>query len=207
LIYYTIVESLKSKYLTDYIVSTDDNKIKKISEKFKAEVPFLRPKKYSTDKATSSDALRHAVLFMERKNKKKYDFIIELMVTNPLKKVEDIDSVIFKLISTKSDSVIAMSQIIEQHPRRLKKIINDRIVDIFPEKKESRRQDLKPKVYIRAGSIYGMKRNILMDKGLRYGTKNSRPYILLEERSVNIDSEKDFILAEHMMNIRGKRFS
>jgi CMP-N-acetylneuraminic acid synthetase len=193
--------------LTDYIVSTDDNKIKKISEKFKAEVPFLRPKKYSTDKATSSDALRHAVLFMERKNKKKYDFIIELMVTNPLKKVEDIDSVIFKLISTKSDSVIAMSQIIEQHPRRLKKIINDRIVDIFPEKKESRRQDLKPKVYIRAGSIYGMKRNILMDKGLRYGTKNSRPYILLEERSVNIDSEKDFILAEHMMNIRGKRFS
>lgn len=207
MIYYTIVESLKSKYLTDYIVSTDDNKIKKISEKFKAEVPFLRPKKYSTDKATSSDALRHAVLFMERKNKKKYDFIIELMVTNPLKKVEDIDSVIFKLISTKSDSVIAMSQIIEQHPRRLKKIINDRIVDIFPEKKESRRQDLKPKVYIRAGSIYGMKRNILMDKGLRYGTKNSRPYILLEERSVNIDSEKDFILAEHMMNIRGKRFS
>lgn len=193
--------------MTDYIVSTDDNKIKKISEKFKAEVPFLRPKKYSTDKATSSDALRHAVLFMEKKNKKKYDFIIELMVTNPLKKVEDIDSVVFKLISTKSDSVIAMSQIIEQHPRRLKKIINDRIVDIFPEKKESRRQDLKPKVYIRAGSIYGMKRNILMDKGLRYGTKNSRPYILPEERSVNIDSEKDFILAEHMMNIRGKRFS
>lgn len=199
LIFYTINESLKSNLITDYVVSTDSVKIKKISEQLGADVPFLRPKKFSTDKSSSSDALKHAVRFMEKKRRINYDFVVEIMVTNPLKKVIDIDLVIEKLIKTRADSVIAMSNVIEQHPRRLKKIINDRIVDIMPEKKESRRQDLKPKIYIRAGSIYAMKRDLLMNKGLRYGTKNSRPYLLPESRSINIDSEKDLILAEYLI--------
>ena len=67
LIYYTIKEALKSKYLTDYIISTDSKKIKKIAEKYKAEVPFLRPKNLSNDRASSSSALIHAVKFLEKK--------------------------------------------------------------------------------------------------------------------------------------------
>ena len=196
LIAYTIKESLKSVYLDEYIVSTDDLKIKKISQKYGANVPFLRPKKYSMDTSTSSDALKHAVRFMEKKNKTKYDYIIEIMATNPLKNSKDIDGVISKLIKYKADSVIAMSRIIEQHPRRLKKIVKDKIIDLMPEKRESRRQDLKPEIYIRAGSVYGLSRDLLIKKGLRYGTKNSRPYVLPDKRSINIDGYKDLILAE-----------
>lgn len=199
LIYYTVKEALRSKLLTDYIVSTDSLDISKIAQKYKVEVPFIRPKKYSTDKASSSSALRHAVLFMEKKKNIKYDFVIEIMITNPLKNTYDIDSVIRKLVKTKADSVIAMSRVIEEHPRRLKKIIRDRIVDIMYEKKESRRQDLRPEVFIRAGSIYGIKRNIIINKGLRYGTKNSRSYLLPEKRSINIDSDRDFIVAEYLI--------
>jgi len=199
LIYYTIKEALKCKFLTSYIVSTDSKDIKNISEKYGAQVPFLRPKKLSSDTSSSSDALKHAVDFMEKMNKTKYDFIIEIMATNPLKNFKDIDSLITKLIKTKADSVIAMSKVTEHHPRRLKKIVNDRIIDIMKEKKESRRQDLKPDIFIRAGSIYGIKRDIIMKKGLRYGTKNSRPYILPDKRSINIDNENDFIVAQNLI--------
>ncbi len=199
LIYYTINEALKSKLISNYIVSTDSKEIKKISEKYGANVPFLRPKELSTDTSSSSDALKHAVNFMEKMNKTKYDFIIEIMATNPLKNFKDIDSLITKLIKTKADSVIAMSKVTEHHPRRLKKIVNDRIIDIMKEKKESRRQDLKPDIFIRAGSIYGIKRDIIMKKGLRYGTKNSRPYILPDKRSINIDNENDFIVAQNLI--------
>ena len=199
LIYYTINEALKSKLISNYIVSTDSKEIKKISEKYGANVPFLRPKELSTDTSSSSDALKHAVNFMEKMNKTKYDFIIEIMATNPLKNFKDIDSLITKLIKTKADSVIAMSKVTEYHPRRLKKIVNDRIIDIMKEKKESRRQDLKPDIFIRAGSIYGIKRDIIMKKGLRYGTKNSRPYILPDKRSINIDNENDFIVAQNLI--------
>jgi CMP-N-acetylneuraminic acid synthetase len=201
LIAYTISEALKSKYLTRYIISTDNEEIKGIALKFGAEVPFVRPKKLATDKASSADAIKHAVSFVEKEEGFKYDFIIELMCTNPLKTVKDIDSCISKLVQTGADSVIAVHKLEDHHPIRIKKIINDSIIDFcLPEKLDSRRQDLKPDAYIRSGSIYALKRDEIMIHNRRYGTRNSRPYILPPERSVNVDTEIDFILAEILIN-------
>ena len=200
LIYYTIREALKTSLINDYIISTDSRNILNISKKFGARAPFLRPKKYSTDRASSVSALKHAVLWMEREKKIKYDFIIELMCTNPLKKKNDIESLIKKLINTKADSVIAVNKLEDHHPRRIKKIVNDKIVDFcLKEKKESRRQDLKPDAYIRSGSIYGMKRDFLIKKNSRYGGKNSRPYILNSKRTINIDNDLDFLVAKEIL--------
>ena len=200
LIQFTIDEALKSKYLTNYIVSTDSNKIKKVSEGCGADVPFLRPKDLSSDSASSVDALQHAVNFMEKLKNIKFDYIIEIMCTNPLKKSTDIDAIIKKIILTEADTVIAIHQLEDHHPRRIKKIINDRIVDFcLTEKKESRRQDLKPKAYIRSGSIYAIKRDFLMKKNARYGSKNSRPYILPQERALNIDTKTDLLLAKEIL--------
>lgn len=201
LIFYTINEALKSKYISRYIVSTDDAEIQKISLKYGAESPFLRPKKYSQDNSSSVIALQHAVRWIELKEGVKYDYVVELMATNPLKNVFDIDCSIEKLINTKADSVIAIHLLEDHHPLRIKKIINDRIVDFcLPEVLESRRQDLRPKAYVRSGSIYALNRDYLMNHSQRYGSKNSRPYILPPERSINIDSENDFLLAELLIN-------
>ena len=174
-----------------------------------ASVPFLRPKKYATDNASSVSALKHAVLWMEKKNKIKYDFVIELMCTNPLKKKKDIDGIIKKIIKTKAESVIAVNKLEDHHPRRIKKIVKDKIVDFcLKEKSESRRQDLKPEAYIRSGSIYAMKRDFLVKKNKRYGGKNSRPYILDPKRSINIDSYIDFLVAKIILkNEQKKNFS
>ena len=98
----------------------------------------------ATDKASSVKALQHAVKFVEKKDGQKYDIIVELMCTNPLKKSDDIDKIIKKIINTNADTVIAVHKIEDHHPRRLKKIINDKIVNFMSEKPESRRQDLKP---------------------------------------------------------------
>ncbi len=200
LISYTINEAKKSRYIDEYIISTDSIKIKKIALKFGAKVPFMRPKKYSTDKATSVDALVHAVKWVELNNKTKYDYIIELMCTNPLKKVEDIDKIIRKIVNTNADSVIAIHKLEDHHPIRIKKIVNDKIVDfILKEIPETRRQDLKPVAFIRSGSIYALKRKHLMIEKLRYGSNNSRPYILPENRAINIDTIADLYAAEKII--------
>ena len=73
------------------------------------------------------------------------------------------------------------------------------------EKPESRRQDLKPYAYIRSGSIYGLKRDFLMKKNLRYGSLNSRPYILPPNRAINIDNEYDFIVASNIIKNNAKK--
>jgi CMP-N,N'-diacetyllegionaminic acid synthase len=200
LIQYTIDEALRSQYITNYIVSTDDQEIAEVSQRLGAEVPFLRPEEYSTDSASSVSALKHAVDFMENKTDVLFDIIIELMCTNPLKNVSDIDSIIKKLIDTNADSVIAMHELEDHHPARIKKIIDDKIVDFeVKEPNEARRQDLRPKAYIRSGSIYCMKRDYLMKDNRRYGGNNSRPFLLPSNRAVNVDTEIDFSIAEKLI--------
>ena len=93
-----------------------------------------------------------------------------------------------------------MHKLEDHHPIRIKKIVDDRIVDFcLPEVPEMRRQDLQPDAYIRSGSIYAMRRDHLVIDGLRYGSKNSRPYILPPERAVNVDTEIDFLLVESLL--------
>lgn len=200
LIGYTITEALKSRFITRYIVSTDDEEIRQVAIECGADAPFLRPQEFSTDQASSVSAMQHAVNWVEQHEGVKYDYIVELMCTNPMKSVLDIDASIEKLISTDADSVIAVHQLDDHHPARIKKIIDDKIVDFcIPEIPESRRQDLKPDAYVRSGSIYALKRDYLMVDGKRYGSVESRPYVLPQERAVNIDTEIDFIVAEELI--------
>ena len=94
-----------------------------------------------------------------------------------------------------------MHQLEDHHPIRIKRIVDDCIVDFcLPEIQETRRQDLKPEAYIRSGSIYALRRDHLMVEGCRYGSENSRPYILPSDRAVNVDTEIDFIVAESLMS-------
>lgn len=200
LLAYTAIEAKRSKYIDDYIVSTDDAEIAECARKYGAGVPFRRPAELATDTATSAEALIHAVKWMENHLKKDYSYVIELMGTNPLKTHEDIDAVIEKLHQTAADSVISVVQLEDHHPMRVKRIVNDRLVDFCVyEKPENRRQDLKPPAYIRNGSIYAVRKNVLLKTGARYGTENSRPYIMETSRSINIDSPVDMRIAEEMI--------
>ena len=169
LIYYTIKEAKKSKLLTDYIVSTDHKRIFEISKKYGASVPFIRPTNLSRDNTTSVASLQHAVNFMEKEKSIRYDFIVEIMCTNPLKKVVDIDNCIKKIIRTKADTVIAVHQLYDHHPLRIKKIVNDKLVNFCL--KEKLEQDVKilSQMLIRSGSIYAISRDHLMKNNKRYG--------------------------------------
>ncbi len=196
LIYYTIREAKKCKKFANYIVSTDSLKIKKIAEKYGAEVPFIRPKNLSKDKSSSASALKHALLKCEKIFNIKYDYVVELMATNPLKSVKDINSIIRILLNNNADSVIAVNQLFDHHPARIKKIIKGKLHDFaVKEKLEARRQDLKPNAYIRSGSIYAMSRNFVINNK-RYFPGKSYAYVLPLKRTINIDDENDLLVAK-----------
>ena len=201
LIAYTIQEALKSKFIDKYIVSTDDVEIQEVALAFGASAPFLRPDDISSDIASSVAALQHAVTWIENADGLRYDYVIELMCTNPTKTVEDIDACIDLLLRTDADSVIAVHKLEDHHPIRIKKIVDGRIVDFcLEEPLESRRQDLKPDAFIRSGSIYALKRDHLMEDNQRYGSSKSMAYILPENRAVNVDTEIDFKIAEILLS-------
>ena len=195
LISYTIKEAEKSSYIDKYIVSTDCEDIAKVAKAEGADVPFLRPSEFSSDSATSASALVHAVEFLKEKGEH-FDYVVELMATNPLKKVVDIDGCIENALLNEHDSCVAVHRIWDQHPSRVKKIVEGVLIDFYPEIPESRRQDLEPPAYIRSGSIYVTKVDFLLENNSRYGSNSTASYILPEERVINIDELDDFRLAE-----------
>ena len=67
-------------------------------------------------------------------------------------------------------------------------------MDFYPEIPESRRQDLTPPAYVRNGSIYAMTYKQITENKMRLG-KDTRPYIMSEERTINIDEPIDLELA------------
>jgi len=200
LIAYTIYAALQSKLITDLVVSTEDEEIAKAALDYGAKVPFMRPAELAQDHVFSRDALKHAVVETEKIFNKRYDYVIELPCVAPLRDADDIDEAAVKLIKTGADSVISVCRMMDKHPVRMKRIVDDKIFDFcseYPEGEGSRRQDLKP-CYIRNGAIYSMKRDIIVIDFTRNG-KVSRPYVMSEEKSVNIDSEVDLYLAEAMI--------
>jgi CMP-N-acetylneuraminic acid synthetase len=205
LIAYSIEVGLQSELLDKLIVSSDDEEIIEISKKYGAEVPFVRPKDLGLDTIPMVPVLKHAVEFMESLDKTRYDYIILLQPTDPLRIVEDVDNVIKKLVDTDADSVISLCQVDSVHPILMKKIENDKILPYCIEEKEgTRRQDYKPDAYMRNGAIYAVSRDVLMEKGSIWG-EVSRPYIMPKERSVGIDDELDFKLVEILLTKREEK--
>ena len=85
LISYTISEAFKSKSVDQYVVSTDCDEIASVARALGVRNIIHRPKYLATDTAKSSDALLHAVQYMEEHGQY-FDIVVELMVTNPLKR-------------------------------------------------------------------------------------------------------------------------
>ena len=197
LISYSIEAAKNSKFINDLVVSTDDKNIATVAKKYGAKIPFIRSKNLAQDKTPSVDALYDCVLKTENFYKKKYDYVVELPCVSPLRDHNDIDEALNILIKQKYDSVISYVNTGEKHPTRLKRINNNKATNFCEDYPEpdvgSRRQDFEA-CYIRNGAIYSMTRNCIIKRKSRNG-KNSYPYIMSSNKSINIDEKFDLKLA------------
>src|SRR4030042_6904536 len=81
------IEYLKKWKKADRIVcSTDSEKIANITRHFGAEIPCMRPKELATDNASKLHVIQHIVKFCEEQDGTKYDIIVDLDPTEPLRK-------------------------------------------------------------------------------------------------------------------------
>jgi len=201
LISYSIAAALNSKHIDKLVVSSDSQEILKVAKDYGADVPFVRPNKFSGDTVPSVTALKHAVIESEEFYNTHYDYIVELPCVSPLRDSSDVDKVLKILDKKKMDSVISYVSTGEKHPIRLKRIKKNIVSNFCKEYPEpdigSRRQDFEAS-YIRNGAIYSMKRDILLKKNSRNG-KKTFPFIMEDNKSINIDTNFDLFLAKLMI--------
>ena len=110
LIYFTINQAIKSKIFDHIVVSTDSKKILRSAKSYGADGWFIRPKRLSSNLSPKIPAIKHALIEAEKFYNKKFNFIVDLDVTSPLRKVEDIIKAYKTFIKKKSDILITVTR-------------------------------------------------------------------------------------------------
>ena len=198
LIAWTIEQALQAELVDEYVVSTDSNRIAAVARRYGAKV-VMRPDELATDESPSIDGLIHALDVCEEAYGEEYALVADIRTTNPMKLSADIDGCIRKLMSSGADTVCGVSKLDDHHPARIKFIVGDRLVDVWPEH-SGNRQDLVPDCYIRNGSVYAVRASALRE-GIHF-TGDTRPWVMPPERGINIDGELDLLLCEALLSSR-----
>lgn len=196
LIAHTIEQALSSKCFDEIIVSTDDKEIAAVSQKFGAEVPFLRPDKYATDKSPINDTLRYTLKRLKEDFDICSDAFALLQPTSPLRMVEDIQNAIALFKKNDADSVIGFTE--QTKPLEWFKEIEDethRILGATDTATTKNRQEYNS-VYYPNGAIYVIKNQLLEIDN--FYTEKTYAYLMPSERSVDIDTLLDFEYAEFL---------
>ena len=195
LIAHMIGHALQVEEITDLVVSTEDDEIAAVAERFGAKVPFRRPAELADDNAPSLPAVQHATREMERLTGQRYDYVVMLQATAPLCRPQDIEACLQRLAKGDCQSVVTVIRVMAHHPFRMKRIINGDILINFIEQgfeDMGPRQGLPP-VYKRSGAVYASTCATLMDDGTLVGA-DARAVLVPEETGLEIDTPLDLAL-------------
>ena len=189
LIAYSIEAGLKSRYIDRVIVSSDDKEILNVSQKYRADT-ICRPNELANDTASTVDAIIHTINSVE-----KYDYIILLQPTSPLRTEQHIDEAIELLDRKNADAIISVCEM-EHSPLWSNTLESSLSMQGFlrDEVLNKRSQDLE-KYYRLNGAIYICKTKKLLEER-SFLLKNSIfAYIMSREYSIDIDEKIDFEIA------------
>lgn len=195
LIAYSIEAGLKSKYISKVVVSSDDKEILQVSQNFGADI-IKRPDELASDTATTFDAIEHTIKSLE-----KYDYIVLLQPTSPLRNEKHIDEAIELLELKKADAIISVCE--TDHSPLWCNILNEDLsMTNFLSKEllNKRSQDL-PKYYRLNGAIYVCKTDKLLENKGFFLEDKVTAYIMDRKSSIDIDNEIDFKLAQFCLTL------
>lgn len=194
LIAWTIAAALAAR-VDAVVVSTDDAEIAEIARQTGADVPFLRPAALAQDDTPGLDPVLHALDELPG-----YDVVMLLQPTSPLRGTSDIDAALELKTVTGAASVVSVSEA-ATHPYWTYAIAEDgRMSPLIDVAKVMRRQDL-PIVHALNGALYVADADWLR-RGRRFVDADTRAYVMPQERSVDIDTPFDWLVAEALLTAR-----
>lgn len=206
LVCWSIDAGLKSKYIDEVMVSTDDHQIAEAAKRCGAKVPFIRPEFLAIDSTPTFNVIQHTLDYYKSELKKEFDYIILLEPTSPLRESVDIDNSIEKLINSNAHSIVGISKTESQNPSFLVSKNSQSYISGYenPNIEVIRRQNIKT-VYFLEGSIYISKTDILLNKKTFYHDK-TLGYELEKYKSFEIDDIYDFVMIEALMKYKSKKY-
>lgn len=197
LIAYSIWAAQKSGMFQEIFVSTDSEQYAAVARQYGASVPFLRTEELSGDHASSWDAVREAIE-QYKEIGRQFDTVALLQPTSPLRQAEDIIEGYQLFWSKDANHVVGVCKM-DHSPLWSNTLLDDLSMEYFisDEVKNRPRQEL-PDYYRINGALYIARTDMLDHVSDMYG-KGCYAYIMPQERSIDIDTEFDFKMAEFLM--------
>ena len=187
---YTIKTAREWGGYTDFIISTDSVEYQEIAKQYGCESYFTRPEALADSKSGKVAVIKHALLTMEEIKGIKYDYVVDLDATSPLREISDIEACIKKCLENDLDIVYSVCEARknpyfnmvelneEGYPHLSKKLPGDVLS-----------RQAAPKVYEINGSIYVYKREYLLGATTVFSDKAG--IYVMKDTSIDIDSEAD----------------
>jgi len=205
LVCWTFKVAKQAESLDRIVVSTDDEKVKKLAEEYKIEVPFFpRPPELSED-VDSALVLEHCLKFLSDKDGFKPDFVCLLQPTSPFRFPEDINSCVRIARETGCDTVVSVRKVTEFPQWMFRPVTDFGELRLKPYLGTNLTGDALisqylPKLWYPSGAVYITKAELVRE-GRIFG-KDIRGYEMPYWRSLDIEEEEDFIIAEAILKWR-----
>jgi len=190
LIAWTIEAALKSNYINDVIVSTDDQGIADISKEFGAGIPYLRPQHLGGDRVSVVDVLIDFLQSLDNMP----EYVIVLQPTSPLRSSFYIDDAINKM--GESDASVSVTKVRKPSAWSNSLPKNGSITNFLNKSMHNRQSQELENCYSLNGAIYICKTDrLLIEKTLLLSSK-AVAYNMPYNASIDIDDEIDLLIAK-----------
>lgn len=180
-------------------VSSDSAEILQVAMAHGADLAITRPAELATDTAAKLPVIRHAVAAVEAHAGVRFDTLVDLDATSPLRSVADIVEAVALLEAAPTGNVITAMPARRSPYFNMVEVAADGSVGLSKRLDASvaRRQDA-PACFDMNASIYVWHRDALFNEPGLFNP-DTRLFVMPEERSFDIDSEVDFLLVELLM--------
>lgn len=186
------IELAKSvKRIERVIVSTDDDEIMAIAEKYGAEIPFKRPASLAQDETETLPVLRHALQYLAEKENYKRDIVALFYPTSPLLKKERVEQALDLFENTSCNSVVSVVPDFGKFWRK-----GEAGFEFFYPGKRVNRQYHVP-LYRENGAIYFNRYHVLMDMNKIVDQENVELLVMDPDENIDIDYPEDFKKAQN----------
>ncbi len=196
LIAWAIEAGRKSGYIDRLILSSEDAEIIRIAQSWGCEAPFVRPAELAGDETPGIEPVLHSLSALPER----YDYVVLLQPTSPLRLAEDIDGCMETCLRHQAPACVTVTEV-DHSPFWMYRLDPSRhLAPLINQKKiPDRRQDL-PKVYILNGAVY-VAQTAWLQQQRTFLTAETVAHIMPRERSLDVDTELDLKICESLLSM------
>lgn len=194
-----IARRFAEKYNADVILSTDSPEIIAVGHECGLDSEYVRPEYLANDTCGKPDAIKDAMLWAEGHYGKRYDFVVDLDVTSPIRTLEDVE----RCVATMCDNAEALT-IFSVNPCARNPYFNmvqrkeDGYYSVVLGGRYTTRQSA-PKVYDMNASIYVYRREALDCESPRAITERSEIYVM-DHICFDLDEPADYDYLAYLLD-------